>query len=241
MNLNLKLLLINQGSASHQQWKIPLLAALLTGVMIVAAKSVLMPTTGNEQFTPYSFPEQVPLKGWQLQDHQNLKRQPIEGDKPYDDALAGMTYTYIDSNTSLTIEMRYLVATLGDVPSFINNYAPVEIKQLHKQADQEFLPGIGYVGRFSHQGKAYLSTCINSHGGSTFSATHFIQNRSLYDLRPERWLPLLLGQESLRDRRCLWVHMSIPLKGMSSNQAYQVLEAAWVPWFQWWSPRFPKP
>lgn len=240
MNLNLKPSLTNQSSASPTHWRIPLLIVLFAGAVLITSKSVLIPMQGNEQFTPYAFPGKVPLEGWQLQRNQILRRQPIKGEKPYDDALAGMSYTYVKNNTPLNIEVRYVVATLGDVPSLIRNYAPVEIKQLHKQIDQQYLSAIGYTGRFTHQGRAYLSTCINPHGGSTFSGRQFIQNRSLYDLRPNRWLPLLLGQESLRDRRCLWVHMSVPLNDRSPDQAYQVLEAAWMPWFQWWSPRFPK-
>jgi cyanosortase A-associated protein len=49
-----------------------------------------------------------------------------------------------------------------------------------------------------------------------------------------------LGQEGLKDRRCLWAHLSVPLKNSSPEAAYQVLEKAWFSWYQWWQPRFPK-
>lgn len=239
MNPNSKLLLTNQNP--QQRFRLPLLAVLLIGVVAVTGKTILMPMQGNESFTAYAFPEQVPLPGWQLQSNRILNSQTSKEAKPYDESLAGISYTYIQNNIPLNIEMRYVVATLGHVPSLIKHNAPVQVKQLDKQIDQQYLPGVGFVGRFSDQTRAYLSTCINPDGGSTFTGAQFVQNRSLYDLRPERLLPILSGQESLRDRRCLWVHMSIPLNNQTPEQAYQILEKAWVPWFQWWSLRFPKP
>jgi cyanosortase A-associated protein len=53
-------------------------------------------------------------------------------------------------------------------------------------------------------------------------------------------MPILLGQEALLDKRCLWVYLSIPLRNSSPEEAYKTLEQAWFSWYQWWQPRFPK-
>jgi cyanosortase A-associated protein len=41
----------------------------------------------------------------------------------------------------------------------------------------------------------------------------FLKNQVTYDLQIGRLMPWLLGEETLRDRRCLWAHLSTPLNG----------------------------
>jgi cyanosortase A-associated protein len=53
------------------------------------------------------------------------------------------------------------------------------------------------------------------------------------------FLAWLLGKASIRDRRCLWTQLSIPVTELEPKQAYLILEKSWQEWYQWWQPRFP--
>lgn len=217
-----------------KQLRVPLLAATLGGVLLILGKSVFDPTVGSP--SSFAFSPAVPLPGWQLLASSPLAAKTVN--QP--DLLAGRRYQYIQSGLLLDIEMRYLVSTDGDVKTFVQGYTSPpsssnNLAQILRQREQA-----GLYSLFVHQKRAYLSTCINPRGGSTVTHEQFMQNRSTYDMRFSRLLPWLLGQEDLRDLRCLWAHLSIPLNRASPEHAYQVLENAWFSWYQWWSPRFPK-
>ncbi len=205
--------------------RIALLTVILSSVFLVFGRISLAPTASNSKITPFVFPTTVPLPGW----------QPI-GSRPMSDSFA-RHYQYIQNDLPLNIEMRYLVNTGGNVRYLVNYYSSIP---LSSGQSSRFHKGIGFYILFAHQQRAYLSSCINSRGGSTVTASQFMQNRYIYDMRFERLLPWLLGQGSVVDKRCLWAHLSIPLNS-APEDAYRVLETAWFSWYQWWHPRFPKP
>lgn len=216
-------------------WKnlrIPLLAVTLSGVLLVLGKSILYPAVSSRTVTPFVFPSAVSLLEWQPLPSHPLVDQTAK----HPNYLSGRHYQYIQNNLPLNIEMRYVVDTAGDVKDFIKTYTSIPSSPVLRQQE-----GIGFYSLFIYQGKAYLSTCINPHGGSTVTARQFKQNRNTYDLQLGRLLPWLLGQENLKDERCLWTHLSIPLRDSSPEPAYLLLESAWFSWYQWWRPRFPKP
>jgi cyanosortase A-associated protein len=209
-----------------------LLATTFSGVFLVLLKSVFYPAESTSTVTPFAFPPTVPLQGWQP-----LTSDPL-GDATPDRThyIAGRRYQYIQNELPLAIEMRYFVDTGGEVKEFLKNHTSISVSPVLRQKEE-----IGFYGVFTHQEQAYLSACINPRGGSTLTARQFKQNRNAYDMQLSRLLPWLLGRENLKDERCLWTHLSIPLKDSSSEVAYQNLEDAWFSWYQWWQPRFPEP
>jgi cyanosortase A-associated protein len=216
-------------------WKnirLSFLAVTLLGVILVLAKSILIPAQGKHIASAFVFPSTVPLTGWQPLSS-NLLVTPNPKHLNY---LSGRQYQYIQNDLQLNIEMRYVVNTVGDVKEFIkqNTNIPLSKVTLRQQA------GIGFYNLFTTQGKAYLSSCINPRGGTTVTDRQFKQNRNTYDVQLNRLLPWLLGQENLKDNRCLWTHLSVPLKHTTSDHAYQKLETTFFSWYQWWEPRFPK-
>ncbi len=220
--------------------RISLLAVIFGSVFFFLGRTILAPTAVKSSVTPFAFPTAVPLPGWQLQ-NSSQRAAPI-GDQTY---LSGRHYQYIQNDLTLDIEMGYVVNTKGDVNSFIQYYSstpppPGQSPVLRQQS------GIGFYSLFAYQQRAYLSSCINSRGGSTVTNLQFRQNRDMYDniynMRfKDRLIPWLQGRGSIRDMRCLWTHLSIPLKNSSPKAAYPTLEKAWASWYQWWHPRFPQP
>lgn len=219
-----------------QKVRIPLLIMIFSSALFVLGKTTLAPVTSNRIATSFIFPTAVPLSQWQSSSSRPLTDSIAKGPK----SLSGNHYQYIQKGLTLDIEMRYMVKTHGNVKAFIEKYysLPLSSGQLTMALRQH--EGIGFHNLFTYQQRAYLSTCINSSGGSTVSASQFRRNRLLYDMRLSRLFPWLLSQGSVRDRRCLWAHLSIPLKNSSPEEAYRILETVWESWYQWWSPRFPK-
>jgi cyanosortase A-associated protein len=212
-----------------KQFRVPLLALTFTSVVLALGNILLLPANDKSTVTPFVFPEQVPLSQWRLSISPPLPKPT----KEHSELLAQKHYRYIKNDWFLDIEMRYL--TTGNVVKLLQNYTSVTSSAEVRQRE-----GVGYYGVGVDKQRAYLSACINSQGGSTFTQEQFNQNQYFSDLQPQRLVSWLLGQEGFKDKRCLWAHLSIPLKNSSPEAAYQVLEKAWFSWYQWWQPRFPK-
>jgi len=141
------------------------------------------------------------------------------------------------------IARRYSYPNLQIDTYFISNRATGDINNLLKQINNLSIPkkqiqtkelsGKGFYATFSHNGKTYLSSCINPQGFPTVTDRQFLANRNLYDLNPNRFAIYTLGLADLRDKRCLWVTLS-------SNKLERVeLEKSWIQWLAYWQPRFP--
>ncbi len=210
-----------------------MLAVTFGSIFAALGKSFLYPTSTQATATPFTFPENIPLASWQP-----LESVSLEENKEAN-LISGRLYPYEQNNRLLEIEMRYIIKTRGNVQRMEEQYRHQKISAdpltIHHQE------GIGFYGLTATPDRAYLSSCINPYGGSTVTAEQFRDNRNTYDLRVSRLVPWLLGQQELRDFRCLWTLMSIPLEDTTAEQAYPILENAWVSWYAWWQPRFPDP
>ncbi|MEO0854900.1 MAG: cyanoexosortase A system-associated protein, partial [Cyanobacteria bacterium J06648_11] len=141
----------------------------------------------------------------------------------------------------LDIEMYYLVITDSQIHRYLREYHPEGIRQkedvpelVRQQTD------VGTHVRFQYGDRAYLSSCINPNGPSTVDKQQFEANRNTYDLQLARAIPVLLGRESIRDRRCLWTLMSLPaVDEVEAEASFAALEQVWPAWYAWWSDRFP--
>ncbi len=230
--------------------RISLLAVICGSVFFALGKTVLYPSVSssriaNSTVTPLVFPTAVPLPEWQasssrpLQVPSDRSLADPTGNKPR--LLSARQYRYIQSNLPLDIEMQYVVNSSGKfTTSFIKNYSSIQPSLKQLSLVSRYREGIGFYNLFAYQERAYLSACINSRGGSTVSRPQFMQNRLIYDMRLDRLIPWLQGQQPLHDRRCLWAYLSIPFQNSSPQNAYRILETAWFPWYQWWYPRFLK-
>lgn len=213
-----------------KNFRIPLLAVTLSSALLVLAKVTLYSAASHYPVSSFTFVRAVPLSGWQL-----LSSAPLTTQKEHPENFSGRRYQYMHASVPLTIEMRYLNNTSGEVKDLVENYTFIPAS-----AKLRYQTGIGFYSVFTYQRKAYLSSCINPRGGSTVTQKQFNQNHRTYDIQVNRLLPWLLGQEKLKDKRCLWTHLSAPLTTGNSSETYQLLETAWFAWYQWWYPRFPK-
>jgi cyanosortase A-associated protein len=211
-----------------------LLGATLTGVMLILAKSIFYPTKGDRTISAFDFPETVPMTGWQL-----LESNPI---KPNKDSLflSGSHYLFGQNGTSLQMEIYYLTV---DDQSGMHNF-------ITKHGFGDWVPGkvtmqqnnnVGYYGFWETEEEVHLSGCISPYGGTTLTAEQYGQKQNKNALKISRIIPWAIGTESLRDMRCLWTNISVPIQpGESPEKFYPILENVWFSWYEWWQPRFPE-
>ncbi|GAB1543906.1 hypothetical protein NUACC21_65820 [Scytonema sp. NUACC21] len=213
-----------------KQLRLPILALTFSSTLLVLGKVILLPKSENPTVSSFIFPEQVPLPQWQFKKSRALPNSK----KLHFELFAQRHYEYVRNDLSLDIEVRYVAE--GNVPMFIKKFTSIaSFATVHQQG------GVGYYGLGIDRGRAYLSACINPYGSSTFTEEQFNKNRFLNEMQVQHLVSWLLSQRQLQNKRCLWTHLSVPLKDSSPKAAFQVLENTWFSWYQWWQPRFPKP
>jgi cyanosortase A-associated protein len=94
-------------------------------------------------------------------------------------------------------------------------------------------PVNGTYSLATQQGRAYLNSCINPRGASSVTRPQFMHTHLYADLAPAQLWQWLLNQAEIPDRRCLWLHMWIPVQ-TSPEAAYQELEQVWLAGYAGW-------
>lgn len=218
-----------------QQFRTAFLAATFVGLVLILSKSIYDPTIGKP--TNYNFPALVPLAGWQSQADNTATTRSVEDNQLFS---KNKYYRYTQGkNYQLNVNMHYVVGTSGNSQLFIKNYTSIPVDTSQLDLVTRYQHKKGFYQLFTYQNQAHLISCINPQGESTVTSEQFFHNRNLYDLQFKNILRWLAAQSDLRDRRCLWSHLSVPLNRVSTRDAYHQLETSWLALSQWWSPRFP--
>lgn len=220
------------------QYRNNFLSLTCIGICLATIYSVIQPTVGNRQVSPFSFPDTIPLESWNLVKTEPIVNSKKEKTKQEELIASGQSYIYNKDNLALKVEMLYLVGTRGNVHGVLKKEIDIS-EELLKKADTKKLENFGFYKIFSDRNSSYLSTCINPRGQTTVTQKQFAQNRYAHDLKPTLVLRWLLGQDTIRDRRCLLINLSIPLDNLSPEIAYEILEEVWQDWYSWWQPQFP--
>lgn len=219
----------------HQNSRIFSLA--IASIFIVATLGKLAVIQPKDTTNNFIFPLEISLPGWQI----SKSSSPVSSVSNASQApnfISGRGYQYVKNNLNLDIDIQYISGGSGDVREYTKIYLGIPHETNFSMRKHE---SIGYYYQFSFKKRAYLSTCINPHGSSTINPQQFKKARFSSKTWPNHILPILLGQESFWDDRCLWVQLSVPSDKLSTQQAYQTLDSAFVPWFHWWSKNYPKP
>ncbi|NJM88420.1 MAG: cyanoexosortase A system-associated protein [Hydrococcus sp. RU_2_2] len=216
-----------------QSVRILLIAVTLSGVIGIFLRAILLSKTDTLlQLHSVNFPATIPLSQWQP-----LASKTLEATNQAQSI--GKQYYYRQNGERLEIKARYEHYTDGNISRLLVVYTP--IKPATVQPIIKYQEGIGSYSLFEHEGKAYLSACINYAGESTVTEQQFVQNKYAYGWSPQRTLFWILGQNDLFDGRCLWTLISVPLSSdsyvLAIEKAYGDLENAWFDWYGWWKPR----
>lgn len=231
----------------HQrQWRSYVLAIASIGTNLAVVYGLIVPTVGNRPVADFELPDRFSLNSNQAiavksslvsQKMKNQEREVIKATKKYQ---------YIQDKQEISLDISYLVGTRGDVATYLQEYTDIA-PEIIKTKEVKHITGVGYHALFtssdrqeSQSNRAYLSSCISPRSPSNITQKQFSQFRYQNDLQLQVGLDWLQGKASIRDRRCLWILLSTPIKRSDPKTAYQVLENAWQELYQWWLPNFPR-
>ncbi len=213
-------------------WQVPFLALTSAVVLWSGIDMVGRPSQAETNYTPYTFAARVPLTGWQ-----DVASEPLRSIPPllaYDELMVAHRYRYQNEDHPLSVEVRYLVDTEGDVDTYARAFTPERASTAAERRNTAGSYRLYTVGN-----QAVLSACVNPRGGSTVSAEQFRTNRKAHDLQPTRLVPWLLNREYLFDNRCLWTQMTVPLTNTTVETAFRSLENSWIAWYPQANRNFP--
>lgn len=210
-----------------------LLALTLGSALLVLGKTIAFPTPENRPISVFNLPARVSLEGWQF-----VSSRPLAVDlnrpallSPVDEqTISGRAYRYQRNGVLLTVEVRYFVNSYIHVPAIVEESSLLSKKPNLTALKQK---NTGFYMLFDEEEQTHLSACISASGGSTVTDRQFIQNQNSVEVLSNRLLPWLLGQAPLRDRRCLWVNLSVPL-----TASPQILEEVWTSHYSTWHRQF---
>ncbi|GAB4534770.1 MAG: hypothetical protein Tsb0014_21190 [Pleurocapsa sp.] len=224
-------------------WRTRFLATVSIGIALTAVYSLVVPTAGNRSVSSFIFPDRIFLSSWQLITSKSLSTSQDSRTSSREEQIeSGKRYSYVKDDNQLDIEMQYIVGTRGDVYKYFREYTNISLKSAAQKSQQKILKyqkEAGYYLLFNQGDRAYLSSCINPNGQNVVTHVQFSQNLNQNPWRSEIWLDWLLGKSIIRDRRCLWTQLSLPLDNLEVSAAYQILEQNWINWSDWWKPNFP--
>jgi cyanoexosortase A len=198
---------------------------ILTVIFSIATRKII----NNPNFLP----EQLVLNKWQQIKFTSLPEQKIDiTTEKFFTVQSGKDYSYLSENQQLQLKIRYITNTRGNENPFLDGKNQESLKNIQKQF--MYSPGIGHYIIYNDRETLYLTACVNPRGGSTVNSNQFMQNRYKYDLIKSRILPWLFGQDVLRDDRCLWAQLSVPLNGVSAASLHPVLQSIWLDNYPKW-------
>ncbi len=169
------------------------------------------------------------MSGWELVESQVL-------DHP-EQQFFGRLYQYSSPAGIVDIQLRYFpTLNKGNNIRLFKTVNELELPDSAVEVNHK--SGVGYYGMFAHEGRAYLSACINDNAQTTFTQPQYAALRNNKEELLSRFLPWLIGLEDLRDWSCLWVTISTPVDS-EPQQAYALLQEVGESSFQWWHAHFP--
>ncbi|WP_016951912.1 cyanoexosortase A system-associated protein [Anabaena sp. PCC 7108] len=213
-----------------------LLAATWVGIILTAIYLIAT----RRPISTDIFPDKISLNSWKQVKVNSLGQQKYKN--PLTDNFVLMDfsqdYSYLKNSQKLELQMRYVINTRGEPNPFLLNISPDLVK--YKQNDLGQQTRVSHYALYSDGQQAYLTACINPRGGSTLTSSQFMQNRYKYDVTLNRLLPWVFGQDVIRDDRCIWTQLSIPLNGSLATEIYTVLESIWDDNYSTWQSLFTK-
>ncbi|MEI6332299.1 MAG: cyanoexosortase A system-associated protein [Pseudanabaena sp. ELA645] len=235
-------------SLGYKKLKIAKIQSSKKYFLIIAFTSSII-SIGISLFIPryqdrpkFKLPDQVSLSEWRSLSSEDLS--PLLQSPQNTEVSDARRYFYTSSaQDTLRIDALYIngSAVIPKSLEILNLRYSIDSLNIRHQKT------IGHYALFNDQDRVYLSSCINPRGLSTVTQEQLTNNRNYYDFTPDRIATYLLGVTYIRDNRCLFTIMSVPLeKAQISNlnnnsldNAYQKLEKAWTNWYQKWENNFP--
>lgn len=207
--------------------RLGIFALLVTTTLGAWGYLLLRPPTNPEASLKSSFyPASLTLPDWPLVQSRPLQEKKSQG------------HLYLFQGKARLISAQAWLKHQGDgsVNRYLMVYGVMPPATVNlKPRKQE---GTGYHALIYFNETAYLTACLNAIGQSTVTEAQFMQNLNTYGWDLSRFFGWLLGQQNLRDNRCLWTLLATPLTNPKDEtlvrQTFEDLESFWSQWSSWW-------
>ena len=221
------------------------LATISIAIASVTVYAIADPHVGNRQVADFVFPDHIPLASWQELSSESLATVE-KPNQNQESVKAAKRYLYEQDDLSLLLEMRYLVGTRGNLANLLQEYFEFSSAMIATQQVKS-IPGVGSYLLIQEpksneklENISYLSSCLTPLGKSITEQKEFSALLNQVDLTPKLIWDWLWGAKSLRDRRCLWVNLTLSSQDGNSDHNHEHLEQVWLELYYWWQPHFPK-
>jgi cyanosortase A-associated protein len=232
----------------------PLVLLIIFVATLDVASDLLLTRRPLERSLPaVDFPKEPP-PGWQvLSDplgtvQPNLARYRLtHGSLAVDLELQFIANLQVHYVRNPLLELRFLPR--GHLPLdagmrfYVNSRRRV-IANLHDDPPSEALveshetaPGASY-GLWVEKQRRHLSTIVTSAGDAAMTPRQVARSLYLDHLTAGRVFDWLRGRAVLPDRRCVLVHLSVPVGALPPEEGQHALEEAWSDWRTHYSPVF---
>jgi cyanosortase A-associated protein len=220
-----------------------LLSILCIGAIGVLANALINNPAKSNLHEPaaFDFPQNIPLANAPMLTSKAVAAHTFKNKM----VANGRTYRYQHDPQPIEIEIRYITDGVANRPTMeqmLPVFTQVPTTVLHPSTMKE-QSGLGFYSLFVDKKTAYFGTCINPQGITTVTGDQFHNNSNPNPLASgipfHRLLPWLLGQQTLRDSRCLWTILSTPIDEAAPDATMKTLETVGVNWIRWWQVHFP--
>jgi cyanosortase A-associated protein len=220
-----------------------LLAILCGGAIGILVNSIVSNPTKLTLSEPaaFDFPQNITLPDSSMLSSKQLVAHTFKNGM----VAMGKSYRYQNKPQPIDIEIHYItdgVANRPTIDGMLETFTAIPSTVIVPTTMKE-QSGVGFYSVFVHQKKAYFGTCINPQGITTVTGDQFHENSDPHPLSRglpvDRFLPWLLGRQTLRDSRCLWTLLSTPIDAAAPGATMKTLETVGVNWIRWWQVHFP--
>lgn len=219
---------------SPTSWFLSITSIIMMGVTMA---TLIIPEVARREIQPLQFPSKVTLSGWTEEKSIPLVKQP-ETKLRFDRLRSGREYHYGQQEAKVTVALRFSSPTVGRLENYIKQTYPKPLETAYRQGNTRYIPNRGNYRLFQDDEKAYLSACLTPTGESTVDFQNYVNKANRQVFNWQTLIPRLLGEKSLRERRCLWVNLSTPLNSNSPETSYQLLESVFKTGYPKWQGLF---
>ena len=219
---------------SPTSWFLSITSIIMMGVTMA---TLIIPEIARREIQPLQFPSKVTLSGWTEEKSIPLVKQP-ETKLRFERLRSGREYYYGQQEAKVTVALRFSSPTVGRLENYIKQTYPKPLETAYRQGNTRYIPKRGNYRLFQDDEKAYLSACLTPTGESTVDFQNYVNKANRQVFNWQTLIPRLLGEKSLRERRCLWVNLSTPLNPDSPETSYQLLESVFKTGYPKWQGLF---
>jgi len=225
----------NFSLTSPRSWLLPIAAMVIASATVI---TILIPQIGRREIPSLQFPSQISLSDWKQANSFPLVTNP-ETELVFHRLRSGREYHYRKEQAQVDVALRFVSPTYdGRVKTFIEKAYSESLKEAYQQGNTSYFPNLGHYRLFKDKEKAYLSACLTPIFESTVDNGQYSNLSNEHFFNPKTLIPRLLGQQSFRERRCLWVNLSTPLNPDSPETSYQILESVFKAGYPEWQGLF---